>query len=147
MIPSAGRDLARTTFAVLFIGALLAVSLWILRPFLAPVVWATMVVVATWPLLLRVEALLWRRRALAVSAMTLLLLLLFVVPLTLAIVTIVGNADRLVAWAKFAAEYRLPDDPPAWIANLPLVGGTLVRLWEEGTSLGLRDLLTRLTPY
>jgi predicted PurR-regulated permease PerM len=147
MIPPPARDLARTTFAVLFIGTLLAVSLWILRPFLAPIVWATMVVVATWPLLLRVEALLWRRRALAVAAMSLLLLLLFVVPLTLAIVTIVGNADRLVAWARFAAEYRLPDLPPAWLSGLPLVGGTLARLWEEVNALGLRDLLTRLTPY
>lgn len=147
MIPPPARDLARTTFAVLFIGTLLAVSLWILRPFLAPIVWATMVVVATWPLLLRVEALLWRRRALAVTAMSLLLLLLFVVPLTLAIVTIVGNADRLVAWAKFAAEYRMPDVPPAWLSGLPLVGGTLARLWEEVNALGLRDLLTRLTPY
>lgn len=147
MIPPPARDLARTTFAVLFIGTLLAVSLWILRPFLAPIVWATMVVVATWPLLLRVEALLWRRRALAVTAMSLLLLLLFVVPLTLAIVTIVGNADRLVAWARMATEYRMPDDPPAWLAGLPLVGSTLAGLWEDINALGLRDLMTRLTPY
>jgi predicted PurR-regulated permease PerM len=147
MIPPPARDLARTTFAVLFIGTLLAVSLWIMRPFLGPLVWATMVVVATWPLLLRLEALLWRRRALAVTAMTLLLLLLFVVPLTLAIVTIVGNADQLVAWAKFATEYRMPDEPPAWLAGLPLVGSTLARLWEEVNALGLRELLTRLTPY
>ncbi|MCW5610344.1 MAG: AI-2E family transporter YdiK [Rubrivivax sp.] len=147
MIPPAHRDLARTTFAVLFIGALLAVSLWILRPFLAPIVWATMVVVATWPLLLRMQGLLWRRRWLAVTAMSLLLLLLFVVPLTLAIVTIVGNADRLVAWARLATEYRMPDLPPAWLTGLPVVGGTLARLWEEVNALGLRDLLNRLTPY
>jgi predicted PurR-regulated permease PerM len=147
MIPPAGRDLARTTFAVLFIGTLLAVSLWILLPFLGPLVWATMVVVATWPLLLRLQALLWHSRALAVTTMTLLLLLLFVVPLAMAIVTIVGNADQLLAWALFAAEYRLPDDPPRWLTALPIVGSTLERLWQEGTALGLRDLLTRLTPY
>ena len=56
---SGGRDLTRTTFAVLFIGLLLGTSLWILRPFLGPTVWATMVVVATWPLLLRVQKVLW----------------------------------------------------------------------------------------
>jgi predicted PurR-regulated permease PerM len=53
------RDLARITFGVLVIGLLLAASLWILRPFLGPTIWAVMVVVATWPLMLRVQRLLW----------------------------------------------------------------------------------------
>jgi predicted PurR-regulated permease PerM len=142
-----GRDLARTTFGVLFIGLLLGTSLWILRPFLGPTIWATMVVVATWPLMLRVQGLLWGRRGLAVTVMTLLLLLLFVVPLVLAIVTIVGNADRLVEWAKLAATYRLPDAPPLWLVNLPMVGGMAERAWQQAAELGLRDLLPRLSPY
>jgi predicted PurR-regulated permease PerM len=141
------RDLARTTFGVLAIGLLLAASLWILRPFLGPTIWATMVVVATWPLMLKVQVLLWNRRALAVTAMTLLLLLLFVVPLVLAIVTIVGNADRLVDWAKLATEYKLPDAAPAWIVNLPLVGSMIEGLWQQAAALGVGDLLRRLTPY
>ncbi len=142
-----GRDLARTTFAVLFIGLLLATSLWILRPFLGPMVWATMVVVATWPLMQRVQALLWGRRALAVTVMTLLLLLLFVVPLVFAIVTIVGNADRLVDWAKLAATFKLPDAPPPWVINLPVLGGAAEKAWHQGAELGLRDLLPKLSPY
>jgi predicted PurR-regulated permease PerM len=40
---------------LLFIGGLIAGSLWILRPFLPAVIWATMIAVATWPLLLRVQ--------------------------------------------------------------------------------------------
>jgi predicted PurR-regulated permease PerM len=140
-------DLARTTFSVLFIGVLLAAVLWILAPFLGPTIWAAMVVVATWPLMLRVQALLWQRRGLAVAVMTLLLLLLFVVPLTLAIVTIVANADQLVEWARLAADYHLPEAPPDWLTRLPLVGNAFERLWQQATSLGLRDLLPRLTPY
>ncbi len=142
-----GRDLTRTTFAVLVIGLLLGTSLWVLRPFLGPLVWATMVVVATWPLMLRVQALLGGRRSLAVTAMTLLLLLLFVVPLVVAIVTIVSNADRLVEWARLATTYRLPDVPPAWLTGLPMVGGLLERLWQQAAELGVGDLLRRLTPY
>ncbi len=60
------RDLAQTTFGVLFIVILIVASLWIIRPFLAPVIWAAMIVIATWPLMLRVEAALGRRRWLAV---------------------------------------------------------------------------------
>ncbi|MDO9074405.1 MAG: AI-2E family transporter YdiK [Rubrivivax sp.] len=140
-------DLARTTFAVLFIGVLLAAVLWILAPFVGPAIWAVMVVVATWSVMLRVQAMLWGRRGLAVLVMTLLLLLLLVVPLTLAIFTIVGNADRLLEWARLATTFHLPDAPPQWIVNLPLVGGFITGLWEQGTALGLRDLMAKVTPY
>jgi predicted PurR-regulated permease PerM len=143
----AAGDLTRTTFAVLVICALLGASIWVVRPFVGPALWATMVVVATWPLMLRIEARLWGRRSLAVTAMTLLLVLLFVVPLALAIVTIVGSADQLIEWAKIAAQYRLPDKPPSWLEELPLIGGIAHRGWDQATALGLQDLLPKLTPY
>jgi predicted PurR-regulated permease PerM len=141
------RDLTRTTFAVLFIVGLLGASLWILRPFLGPAIWAAMVVVSTWPLMLRVERRLFGRRVLAVAVMTVLLLLLFVVPLTLAVLTIVGNADRIVEWARVAADFRLPQTPPAWATHLPLVGHAIGSAWEQVQALGAMDLLPRLTPY
>ncbi len=142
-----GRDLTRLTFGVLFIGLLLGVSLWVLRPFLGPTIWATMVVVATWPMMLRVQAQCGGRRWLAVTVMTLLLLLLFVVPLVLAIVTIVGNADRLIDWARMAAAWNLPDVAPEWLRTLPLVGSLVDGLWAQLNALGLRDLVPRLSPY
>ena len=43
------RDLTRTTLALLFLGALILASLWILKPFIPAIVWATMIVIATWP--------------------------------------------------------------------------------------------------
>lgn len=142
-----GRDLARLTFGVLFIGLLLGVSLWVLRPFLGPTIWATMVVVATWPMMLRVQARCGGRRWLAVTVMTLLLLLVFVVPLVLAIATIVGNADRLIDWARLAAGWNLPDVAPEWLRALPVVGTLVDGLWAQLNALGLRDLVPRLSPY
>ncbi len=146
MMP-AGRDLARLTFGVLFIGVLLGVSLWVLRPFLGPTVWATMVVVATWPLMLRVQAWVGGRRWLAVTLMTLLLLLLFVVPLVLAIVVIVGNADQMVEWAKLVTAWNMPDEPPEWLRTLPVIGSSLEGVWRQLRHLGVSDLLQRLSPY
>ena len=49
-------DLPQTVFAVLIICGLLAVSLWIVAPFAAPLVWATTIVVATWPVLLKLQS-------------------------------------------------------------------------------------------
>ena len=88
-------DLTRTTLAVFCIVGLIAMSVWVLRPFLAATVWATMIVVATWPLLKSLDARFGHRRAPAVAVMTLGMLLLLVVPLWLAIDTISFRAvDR-----------------------------------------------------
>ena len=45
------RDLTRTTLAVLFTGMLILGAFLIVRPFLSSVVWAAMIVVATWPIM------------------------------------------------------------------------------------------------
>ena len=49
----ASYDITRITLAVLFIGMLIAASFWVFKPFLTSFIWATIIVVATWPLLLK----------------------------------------------------------------------------------------------
>ena len=71
------QDLTHTTLAVLFIGGLIAAAFWILRPFLGALIWAAMIVVATWPLMMRAQRLLWGKRALAVAVMLVVMLLVF----------------------------------------------------------------------
>ena len=95
------HDLTRLILSILFIVALIGVSLWILRPFLPALVWATTLVIATWPILRRVEARLWGSRGLATLIMTLALLLVFVLPFSLAIGTIARNAGQLLSWPKW----------------------------------------------
>ena len=48
-------DLTRTFLLILIIAVLIVGSVWTLLPFLSALVWATTIVVATWPLMLRVE--------------------------------------------------------------------------------------------
>jgi predicted PurR-regulated permease PerM len=140
------RDLTQTTLAVLFIGILIAASFWIVRPFLSAVIWATMVVVATWPVMIRVQARLGGRRSLAVAVMTLCLLLVLLVPLSVAIVTLVDNADRIVGWSKWLAETRVPP-PPDWVAGIPVVGDKLQQVWQQFVAAGIQDFAIKLAPY
>jgi len=146
MTPPPRNDVPRITLAVLFIGALIVASFWVLRPFLAPTIWATMIVVTSWPMLRWFQARLWGRRALATTVMTLLLLLLFVLPLMLAIVTIVGHADEIVDKAKALSAQELPP-PPSWLGDLPLVGERLKPIWEQAVASGAKGLVARLAPY
>src|SRR3954469_18224860 len=82
------HDLTRTTLAVLVLGGLMAATFLVVQPFLAATVWATTLVIATWPLLLRLQAALGGRRGPAVALMTLALLLIVVLPLSISIAAI-----------------------------------------------------------
>src|SRR5215212_10270768 len=102
---SVSSDLTRTVLAVLLIGVLISASLLILSPFLLSIIWATMIVVATWPVMLAVQSKL-RRRTYAVIVMTGAMLLVFIVPLLLAIQTLIDNIDAITAWLRALATFR-----------------------------------------
>jgi predicted PurR-regulated permease PerM len=140
------RDMTRIFLAVLFLGALIATSLWIIRPFFGAAIWAVTIVTATWPLLISIQGRLWGRRSLAVAVMTLLLLCVLIVPLLLAVGTIVSNAERIAVWVTSLSAFKVPP-PPAWLAHLPLFGGDLVAAWEKLAAAGLQDFVKRLAPY
>ena len=140
------RDLTRITLGVAAIGALTFASFWIVRPFLAPTIWAAMIVIATWPVLIGLEARLGGRRWLAVAAMTTAMLLVFIVPFMLAIGTIVDNADRISGWVTTLMTASAPA-APAWLAKVPLAGDRLTDLWNEIVLAGAGGLMPRLQPY
>jgi len=140
------QDITKATLAVLFIGMLIAASVWILRPFLTPILWATMIVVATWPILLRIQAKLGNRRGLAVAVMTVLILLIVIVPFLLAVATIIDKGDEIASRARALEDFRLPS-PPGWIENIPLAGQRIVEAWQRVAALSHEELLVHLTPF
>jgi len=140
------QDVTRITFAVLFIGALIAASFWIFRPFLTAFIWATIIVIATWPLLMKLQAWLWNKRGLAVAAMTVILLLVLVIPLTLAIFAIIDSADEITGWIKSLSTFTIPP-APEWVGRIPVVGKNIAGRWQQIAALPPEELSARLTPY
>jgi predicted PurR-regulated permease PerM len=138
-------ELTRIVLSVLLIGALIAGSFWVLRFFLLAVIWAAMIVVATWPLMLRVQARL-RRRTLAVIVMCLAMLLVFVVPLVLAVYALVGNMDTITTWLKSVSTASIPP-PPGWVSGLPLIGDKVAERWIDIASGGTSGILAQLQPF
>jgi predicted PurR-regulated permease PerM len=138
-------DLARTTFQLLALGALIASSFWIVRPFLMASAWATMIVVATWPLLLAVERVLGGRRA-AVAVLTVALLLTLLLPFVFGVTTVVEQAGRVVEWSKSQSTFAVPE-PPAWVAGLPLVGQSLAERWQAVAAASPEEIAQRVAPF
>jgi len=139
-------DLVRTAFQLLALGTLIASSFWIVRPFLAALTWAMAIAVATWPLLLRLQALLAGRRSLAVALMTVVLLLVLVVPVTFGVLAIVEHAPTIVAWSESATAFT-PPPPPAALEKIPVVGPWLAGHWRQLIAAGPEELAARLSPY
>lgn len=140
------HDLTRLTFAVLFIAGLIVTCLWIVRPFLPAVIWGATLVIATWPIMRRLQARLWDSRGLATIVMTLALLLVFVVPFWLAIGTIVANSGQILKWAEAIASLSI-SPPPAWVGEIPLIGPSVAQAWENIGDVGSRELLQKIRPY
>jgi predicted PurR-regulated permease PerM len=139
-------DLTRDTLAVVFLFVLIAASAWILLPFFTAVVWATMIVVATWPMLLMLQRWLLGRRWLAVTVMTLLLLGIFLLPFLFAIGAFVENFKEISTWTTSLSAFKLPP-PPDWLGKIPLVGARATSQWQQLAELSREELTTRLSPY
>ena len=146
MIPSPTTDLTRNLLAILIIGLLIAGCLWIIKPFLPALIWAAMIVAATWPIMLSAQYRLGGKRGWAVLAMELILSLIVFLPLAAAIGTIVGNADVIAGWLVALPTYTLPA-PPSGLSKIPLVGSKLTSEWQALVEGGSGGLAARLQPY
>jgi predicted PurR-regulated permease PerM len=140
------RELVRSAFSLLAVGLLAGLSLWILKPFFGAIVWATILAVATWPILTRVQRLLWGRRALAVTAMILALVTAVVGPFLAVVGAVVRNIDALTAFAAQLATYHAPPSPD-WVAKLPIVGDRAAEVWDRAAEGGLSALVQDLAAY
>jgi predicted PurR-regulated permease PerM len=140
------HDLTRNTLAAILVVGLIALCLWVLMPFLAATVWATMIVVATWPWLKALDRLFGNRRTPAVMVMTMGMLLLLVMPLWWAISTIAERSNDLMTFGQDLATKGVPP-PPEWVTHIPLVGDKLAAFWLQLSSGGFNSFVEYLSPH
>jgi predicted PurR-regulated permease PerM len=142
----ASLDITHTLLTVLCIGILIAASFWIMHPFLIPLIWAALIAIATWPLMVKLQARLAGRRGLAVTIMTLVILLIVLIPLAFSVLAIVNNAGDIIERIKTLV-VSIPLSPPRWLQQIPLAGKKITARWIEFTALSPEDRTTIVTPY
>lgn len=137
-------DLPQIVFSLMFIILMIVACFWVVQPFVLGFAWASMVVIATWPLMIKLQGLLWGRRSLAVIAMTLLLILLFVLPVSVLVNSLIDSSGPVIAWAS-AGHIQLPD--MHWMNSIPLVGRKLFSAYHNLVQGGGSALMTKVQPY
>jgi predicted PurR-regulated permease PerM len=144
--PFSSGDLPRSILEVLFVLALIFFSGWIVLPFLSATLWATTIVISTWSLLIRLQSRLGGRRGLATTVMTIALLLVLVIPLSLAIGELAGNMDTIGAHTNVLQTFQV-SPPPHWVVDIPFKGPTLYAEWQRAADAGPGGLSPLVAPY
>ena len=131
---------------VLSIIALLVIgSIVIVLPFLRAILWAMVFAVTLWPYFTKLEKVLGGRTSLAAVVPTLLLALIFFVPMVYVGYKLVGQASIALDYGQGLMEKGL-GPPPLWLKGLPLAGDRLVRIWQD-LSHDTPKLIEMVKPY
>jgi len=140
------NDLTRTILSVGTIALLILSCAWIVRPFVTAFLWASVIVISTWPLLIHLQARLWGKRGLAAAGMTIALLLVLIVPLAFAVGALVRNIDGIAARVGELKTLAIPP-PPEWLTGSVLGRGKLATTWAYLASQGPDGLAAKVMPY
>jgi len=126
--PSARMN-ARVVFALI----LVVLALWTAWSFLPPLIWATILAVALWPLYLTFAGrFMSGPSAAAAFVFTVLVALILITPISLAIYTIAQQSDLLIDWMKRAREGGI--EVPDWGARLPFAAESTQQWWRANLS-------------
>jgi predicted PurR-regulated permease PerM len=137
---------------ILFLGFVAIGCAVVLRPFVTAMLWAAILVFATWPVYRRLERLLRGRKNLAAAVMTALIALVLVVPLAVVGLTFADSVARLAQQVQGYTSAGLPP-APEWIRRIPLAGERLSAYWlgvsenADGAAQALRQWIPRATPH
>ncbi|WP_372874032.1 AI-2E family transporter [Pseudomonas sp.] len=134
----------RLLVQILLLG-LLGASLWVLAPFGSALFWAAVLSFASWPLMRGLTRLLNGRQTAAAGLLTLGWIGLVAVPLVLLGFNLAEHIGDAMALFK---GYQVTGLPPApdWLDDIPLVGESLLGLWQTIDQQGAAFFGT-LKPY
>jgi predicted PurR-regulated permease PerM len=121
-----------TQYAQLAIVSLLIVGcVAVLLPFVGTLLFAVVICVSSWPIYARLLSATRSRHTLAALIMSLSLILLLAVPMSLLSGSLAGGLEMLVRHFRPLIDSGLPDDPPDWLAHLPIIGGAIDSYWHR----------------
>jgi len=125
--------------------ALIAVgSFLVLRPFLSAVIWAAVLTYSTWPLFERLKKRVGGREGLAAAIMILAVACILVIPIAVLAWSMADQIVRVAGVVRDWFEHGLPP-LPAWVGDIPVLGGRLVQRWHDLFQTG--DLNQNLSPH
>jgi predicted PurR-regulated permease PerM len=125
------RQKKAARFVLVIVLALL--SVWLACDFLAPIGWAVVVAIATWPLYLRFTSH-FRNAPPSVAPLlfTLIVGVMLLLPIFLAINQVAQDSDTIAQWFKDLRRHGIA--VPPWLGEIPVAGEAVSRWWHTNLS-------------
>jgi len=140
------KDLTQITISVVLILLLAVGSVWVFMPFVAALIWASIIVISTYNFMLKLQKILWNKKGLAIAAMLLFILMVILVPIAMVFGAIAMNIPEISSWFSSLSELRF-QSAPEWMSGIPVIGSQLVNGWNQITSLHNDEILKKIIPF
>jgi predicted PurR-regulated permease PerM len=124
--------------------AIVALAVFIIHRFIPSIIWATIIGIATYPLYLRCRPFFAGHHNLAAFCFTLILALLFLLPLSWLVTVLVKELQLFINYLQLIN--REGGQAPSFIKEFPVIGSDLVSYWDVniGHPGNVRHLLSNL---
>lgn len=130
---------------IALISLLIVGCFFVLRPFMAALLFAAVFCVFTWPIYQRVWLWLGKRDSLAAVTMTVFLSIAVILPMAYLATNLAESAAILIDEAQVTLK-NLQPQAPEWISSLPLVGESLAESWQRAV-VSHEELMKLLSQY
>ncbi|MCT6820393.1 MAG: AI-2E family transporter [Bombella apis] len=135
----------RPVLTALAVGLLLLAAVWIIHPFLPPILWGATISVTLWPLVQRLQTICFGSRSAAVFFTVLAAMIIFFLPAVLVIVIFARHVDAVSHFIGILPTIQ-PPAAPAWVGRIPYVGGNIIPFWDHLRENSLPELLKQVIP-
>ncbi|QCI16957.1 AI-2E family transporter YdiK [Buchnera aphidicola (Aphis helianthi)] len=142
--PKEKVDLSQFILSLIFIIAISITSFLTIKPFILGFLWASTIVIATWPIMLKIQKFLGGRRFIAVFTMIVILLLLFIIPIVLLVNSLIATSIPFFHW--FSSN-TLDFPELIWLRDIPLIGKKIFISYQELLDSDGAELIKEVRPY
>ncbi|QCI18684.1 AI-2E family transporter YdiK [Buchnera aphidicola] len=142
--PKEKMDLSQFILSLIFIIAISIASFLIIKPFMLGFLWASTIVISTWPLMLKIQKFLGGQRLIAVISMIIILLLLFIIPIVLLVNSLIATSIPLIHWFS-SNTLEFPE--LIWLRDIPLIGKKIFISYQELLDSDGAELIKEVKPY
>ncbi|QCI17533.1 AI-2E family transporter YdiK [Buchnera aphidicola (Acyrthosiphon lactucae)] len=142
--PTEKMDLSQSILSLIFIVSMGVISFLVIHPFILGFSWASMIVIATWPLMLKIQKFLGGKRSLAVLMMIIILLLLFIIPVFFLVNSLIATSIPLIHWL---GSNTLEFPELLWLQDIPLIGKKIFISYQKLLDSDGGELIREVKPY
>lgn len=139
-------DYIQIIFYLIFIISIILIFFLVVEPFILSFMWASILVISTWPLIIKLQFFFWGKRSIAIVVMIIMLILVFFIPIFILINNLIDNSINFIHWI-FESKTQITKF--CWITNLPIIGNKIYINYQKLISSDNFQyyIISKIQPY